>query len=103
MRALILITLILTSFHFSTAETTPNPQWFACTRFSNCIKVTGNICNRAAAVHKKYQSAYLDYVEDLQSSDACDPISEKQINEDLTKRPTCRDGKCILIIPKDKK
>lgn len=83
------------------AKQAANPKWFACKRFSNCVKVTGNVCNRAVAVHRKYQSQYLDHVEELQSQDECDPISDDQVLEDLRKRPTCRDGKCILIIPKD--
>lgn len=93
---------LLTLFLASLAEgkPSPDPKWFACKRFSNCIKVTGNVCSRAVAVHRKYQSQYLDYVEELQGQDDCDPVDESQIIEDLNKRPTCRDGKCILIVPK---
>lgn len=95
------LVFLMTSILQAQAKSNPNPKWFACKRFSNCIKVTGNVCNRAVAVHRKYQSDYLDYVEELQSHNDCTPVSDAQIMEDLKKRPTCRDGKCILIIPKD--
>lgn len=102
MRVLSLIALILVTSTLSYASTDSDSKWFACKRFSNCIKVTGNICNRATAVHTKYQSEYLEHVEKLQGEDACEPISDEQVQEDLIKRPTCRDGKCILIVPKTK-
>lgn len=78
----------------------PDPKWFECKSFSNCIKLTGNICERAAAVNKKYQSQYLSYIESRQESDDCTPITSQQIKDDLKKLPSCVDNRCDLIFPK---
>lgn len=92
--------LLFFIFSFAFAQDEPNPEWFKCESFSQCEKVTGNVCDQAAAVNSKYVNEFIDYSNKQREGQNCAPITKKQIQDDLKKLATCRKGNCALIIPK---